>query len=86
MGKGYRPPALFILSSPCLTPSAGAHGSARSTTQYKEMQIHGPLDLREDVAALVLNRIHMTAANVHALADDFRAKFGANVIELWHYT
>lgn len=50
------------------------------------MQIHGPLDLREDVAALVLNRIHMTAANVHALADDFRAKFGANVIELWHYT
>jgi hypothetical protein len=45
-----------------------------SIAHYKEAQIHGPLLLRRDIEALVLNRRHAKDAALRAIAEDFAKK------------
>jgi hypothetical protein len=56
--------------------------SALATAMYKEVQVHGFLEMARDVEALVLNGCHKKNAEVQRLAEKFAARFGVNVVQL----
>jgi hypothetical protein len=59
-----------------------AGSSSSSTSTYKEVQVHGPIDLARDIDSLVLNKKHRGNAEALALAVEFRDMFGVPFIVL----
>ena len=47
---------------------------------YKEVQIHGPVRLREDVDALVLHERHKASPEMRRLTEEFRKKHQISVL------
>ena len=47
---------------------------------YKEVQIHGPVRLREDVDALVLHERHKASFEMRRLAEEFGKKHQVSVL------
>ncbi len=63
-------------------PSQALGKSSSRTAQYKEVQIHGPIQLDRDVELLVLNSQHQSNKPVIDSANRFCEKFGMSLITL----
>ena len=53
---------------------------ADPTDTYKEVQIHGPVRLGHDIEALVMHESHKSSTVTVGLAEQFRDKFGVELI------
>jgi len=63
-------------------PSQLMGKSSSRTAQYKEVQIHGPIQLDRDVELLVLNSQHQSSKAAIDSANVFCEKFGIGLITL----
>ena len=79
-GHGWGGMGFPFAGFPSLGGMAGVGGEKGGKGEYKEVQIHGPVRLGQDVDALVLHERHKSDPVIRALAEEFGKKHQVTVI------